>query len=249
MKKIKYLLLAVATVFTFTSCDEDAATTLVNANFVDFESEAYRLGVDPGSSSTQMINFYSANVSDTDRTFNLTVAGSTTAPSGSYNVPATVTIPAGTNAGVIPVEVLGVSGLDCFNDVVVNFTPTDGLSSGGATTVTFFENPTAGAGGATSNIRILIAPDSYPEETSWEITDLLGNVVASGGPYGGITSTTAVDFTLPANACYNLTFFDSWGDGMADGSGFGLEVDGVRVIAFAVRTNWDSSITLPFSTK
>ena len=57
--------------------------------------------------------------------------------------------------------------------------------------------------------------DQYPEETSWEITDTLGNVVLSGGPY---PNAPAYEPQFIANCLpigeLAFTIFDDYGDGM-----------------------------------
>ncbi len=61
--------------------------------------------------------------------------------------------------------------------------------------------------------------DGSPTQTSWEMTDASGNVVASSG--GNIYGPAFADSNLPLNGiaclsdgCYDLTFFDSANDGM-----------------------------------
>jgi hypothetical protein len=57
--------------------------------------------------------------------------------------------------------------------------------------------------------------DDYPEETRWELTNELGNVLASGGPYDGqFFATIAPEFCLNPDGCYTFTLFDSFGDGL-----------------------------------
>lgn len=60
--------------------------------------------------------------------------------------------------------------------------------------------------------QVMLTTDQYGEETSWDITDANGNVVASGSGYGAST-----DYTVPAclaDGCYTFTIYDSYGDGM-----------------------------------
>jgi len=62
--------------------------------------------------------------------------------------------------------------------------------------------------------------DDYPEETSWEITDLSGNVLYSGGPYSEDATSTEEEVCLGLD-CYLFTIFDSYGDGICCGFGLG----------------------------
>ncbi len=55
--------------------------------------------------------------------------------------------------------------------------------------------------------------DNYPAETTWNITDDQGTVLFSGGPYAQTQTTFTLDACLPAG-CYDLTVFDSFGDGL-----------------------------------
>ena len=64
--------------------------------------------------------------------------------------------------------------------------------------------------------------DNYPEETSWEIQNSSGQVVASGGTYGSQAdgSTLVINENLPAG-CYSLIVKDTYGDGMCCAWGTG----------------------------
>jgi hypothetical protein len=70
-----------------------------------------------------------------------------------------------------------------------------------------------------------IVTDQYGAETTWELTDDAGNIVASGGPYGnlsasGTTVQPTVSASLNLNECYSFLIKDSYGDGM-NGAQFG----------------------------
>ena len=64
--------------------------------------------------------------------------------------------------------------------------------------------------------------DDYPEETTWELTNEDGDVVASGGPYQGMAfELIPAEFCLDPTACYTFTLFDSFEDGIfLDGNAF-----------------------------
>ena len=63
------------------------------------------------------------------------------------------------------------------------------------------------------NMALSIKLDSYPGETSWDITDTGNVVVASGGNYSGPGSTiTATAALVPGS--YTFTIYDSYGDGI-----------------------------------
>ena len=59
---------------------------------------------------------------------------------------------------------------------------------------------------------VSLLTDDYGDETSWEIEDSQGNVVASGDGYDDATQ-----YTIPnclADGCYTFTIYDEYGDGI-----------------------------------
>ncbi len=63
-------------------------------------------------------------------------------------------------------------------------------------------------------VYILIRPDNYGSETTWNITDENGNEVANGGPYTDFnTDVVQTEVCLPAG-CYDFTIFDAFADGI-----------------------------------
>jgi PKD repeat protein len=73
---------------------------------------------------------------------------------------------------------------------------------------------------ADNQIRVNIIFDSYPTETSWQITDSTGAVMASGGPYSQGNNSINELVCIP-DGCYTFTVFDSYGDGLCCGYGNG----------------------------
>jgi hypothetical protein len=57
--------------------------------------------------------------------------------------------------------------------------------------------------------------DFYPGETSWDVVDGVGNVVASGSGYTTANGTVTENFCVPAGS-YTLNMYDSFGDGGPD---------------------------------
>lgn len=84
-------------------------------------------------------------------------------------------------------------------------------------TVDFADNP----------LTLQLRTDAYPEETSWEITDLNGNVVLSGEGYD-LTNTLYTQSFCLDNGCYFFTIYDGYGDGIccAYGNGYFNLLDG-----------------------
>lgn len=64
-------------------------------------------------------------------------------------------------------------------------------------------------------VNLSITFDNYPEETSWQLTDSGGSVVASGGTYGAFPDgSTVTEALCLADGCYTFTIDDSYGDGI-----------------------------------
>lgn len=66
-------------------------------------------------------------------------------------------------------------------------------------------------------ITIAILTDNWPAETTWELLDLDGNEIASGGPYDQQTTLFTQEVCVNPDACYIFTLFDSYGDGIISG--------------------------------
>lgn len=70
------------------------------------------------------------------------------------------------------------------------------------------------------NFEIEILTDNYPGETTWEVTNASGAVVAAGGPYTE-TGTLYEESVNLEPGCYAFTLFDSYGDGICCAFGEG----------------------------
>lgn len=75
-------------------------------------------------------------------------------------------------------------------------------------------------------VTIQITTDRYGSETTWELKDDAGNVVASGGPYADLSATGTtvqppVYKALWDYSCYTFTIHDAYGDGINGGYGAG----------------------------
>lgn len=62
--------------------------------------------------------------------------------------------------------------------------------------------------------------DDFPNETTWQITSALNEVIDSGGPYNDGDDPVSETICLP-DGCYDFTIFDSANDGICCGFGFG----------------------------
>jgi V8-like Glu-specific endopeptidase len=72
------------------------------------------------------------------------------------------------------------------------------------------------ATGDTQNLNIEIELDNYPDETSWELTNAQGAVVASSnGTYANQDGGDIISVSVClAEGCYDFTIFDEYGDGL-----------------------------------
>lgn len=103
----------------------------------------------------------------------------------------------------------------------------DARASNNTATKTFSSNSSLAYANATTFTFNLVG-DAYGSEISWNLKNQAGTTLYSGGPYTDLTVTgtqplvTNQTWTLPANGCYYLTVFDSYGDGLFDGAAQGF---------------------------
>ncbi|MCH7996119.1 MAG: hypothetical protein IIB57_16965, partial [Planctomycetes bacterium] len=71
-------------------------------------------------------------------------------------------------------------------------------------------------------ITIEIMTDVLPEETTWELTERGGGVVASAGPLSAVNTLHTWDVCADSQACYDFVIHDSFGDGICCGKGSGF---------------------------
>ncbi len=71
-------------------------------------------------------------------------------------------------------------------------------------------------------IDLTIHFDNYSEETSWEIKDNSGNVVASHGTYSySLDNDVRTEYICLPDGCYTFKIYDSYGDGICCSYGYG----------------------------
>ena len=219
----------------FVSCEKDVSTDSSLNNYVGIETSKY-VGVLLDETKTVDTKVIATDVSSVDRVFNLVVDPSTTHDAAYYNVPATVTIPAGEKVGVFQTEITGTD-LGGGKILVVGLEPVEGVNYGltgytlvsgfadavKANKVTFTIDRVCETG--LSKVKLSITFDNYPEETAWELYDSSLNLVDSGGidSAGSITGYAALGFadksTFKTSFClaagdYTFVIYDDYGDGM-----------------------------------
>jgi len=69
--------------------------------------------------------------------------------------------------------------------------------------------------GCCATVDLDIRFDGFPAQTSWNITDASGNVVASSGSYSGTSGNSSLtENTCLFDGCYTLNFMDALNNGM-----------------------------------
>ncbi len=207
MKNIKIFLFSLVAVFSFYSCEEELEPQ--NTNYITFADTAYSTLVDPGSTASVSVTVFSARVTAGDRSFNLVVDGNG-APSGSYNVPSTVTIPGGSNEGTFEIGINDPNNI-AQNTIIIDFASENGLFKGGTTSVTFAQS----CNEVSATLDIVF--DGYGSETSWSVIDELGAVVVSAplGSYSNGQANASESFTLCQGRTYTFVIGDDYGDGLS----------------------------------
>ena len=69
-------------------------------------------------------------------------------------------------------------------------------------------------------VTLIINPDFWPYETTWEVVDIYGNVIASGDVNNSMNTFTE-QICVDYNSCTTLYVYDSYGDGICCAGGDG----------------------------
>ncbi len=68
---------------------------------------------------------------------------------------------------------------------------------------------------ADTYVTLVLNTDDYGSETTWELEQNGGGVIASGGPYEDFENIQVVeDLCVESGECYTFTIYDSYGDGI-----------------------------------
>jgi hypothetical protein len=209
MKKFFLIMAAVVSTSFFTGCETDDEFTA--PNYAALQMSPVDIKVELGGATSYDVNVYTADVASEDRTFDVVVRNSTTMSSAAYTVPASVTVPGGTNEGTFTVNVDDVDFRPNGESLVLGLARQDGGFVGDDFQLNVSwscDNP----------LVIDFVFDGYASETSWNVKDTEGNVILEGGGFSDGTPNATVERCLP-DGDYIFTVFDSYGDGLsADGS-------------------------------
>jgi len=194
-------------------------------------------------------NYGSQNISS--MTIDYGVNGNTQA----FNWTGTL-LPLGKTTINLPQPSFYVQDSNVFNAVIssVNGGADEDVSNNSYVNNRIFKTENVGFG---TNYVVVITQDRYGSESTWEIQDTNGTIVAHGGPYSDLSDSGTLEhdhyITLNDNNCYTFYMKDSYGDGMTYGSGgFKLITAGGpllgETIVLSGNGNFTSSSREPFST-
>ena len=203
MKKLLILIMAVSSTL-FVGCDYDTDHT--PPNYVSFQRGPTAVGVDLNGSTSQEITVYTGNIVGNDRTFDIRVLGTSTLNAEAYTVPATVTVPGGTNEATFTVDISDVNISPEGSTIILGFAPADGLFIGSNHTLNVSQL-------CDPDFRMNFAFDGYASETSWELHDSEGNLVFAGAGFSDGTPTASVMRCINPGV-YTFTVYDAYGDGL-----------------------------------
>ena len=237
---IKTFLVLLVSVSLF-NCEDTLEPSALD--YIAFGTDKYSTGVDPGGATTFDIPVYTAKVYGAATTFNVTVDGAKAA-AGSYDVPASVSIAAGSNEGVLTVSLSDVNLGIGINEITINFKDEAGSYHGESTTLAYVQN-------CTEIIATLdLSFDEYGSEVYWEIRDALDSIVVSTVGYPdtgpGTTTTDSVAITLCAGRSYTFLALDAYGDGW--GGDYTLTIGGVVKFTGDGSTLDTTGVSIDFNT-
>jgi hypothetical protein len=84
-----------------------------------------------------------------------------------------------------------------------------------------------------STFTLELTTDTYGYETSWDLVDQFGTIIAEEPSDGDFSSNEVYTWEFDIEpGTYVFTIYDSYGDGLYDGAGFTIWIDGVMVHEF-----------------
>jgi len=121
----------------------------------------------------------------------------------------TITLPS-TAYGVQQSNILKIFGVSA-NGVNDDYPKNDTIK------YSFVKSPMPG-----TQVTVYIKTDNNPQETTWDIKDIQGNTLASGGPYSEPKHAYSTPVYLSWGTCYEFTIFDAGGNGLCCDNGVGF---------------------------
>jgi hypothetical protein len=195
-------------------CTDDDSSSTTSFNYVTFETKSKDITVNPGATITNDIKVFTTQVSGSDRTFGITLDATSTMSAQYMTIPATVTVPANSNVGIVSIGVTGVGlSLSTPKTIKLNLVAEDGLYTGSNVTINVRENCPL------NTVVLSLILDRWGSEITWDIKDSSDAIVASGGPYTdgatiALQPAKNFSFCLP-NGTYTYTIYDApYSDGL-----------------------------------
>ncbi|QXP59883.1 DUF4843 domain-containing protein [Olleya sp. HaHaR_3_96] len=223
MKNIRKILTLSLVAFSFFACEENENVTydgsLTGVGFTSATTSA----IVPSEGTTVTVEAQVTNLSESARTFNVTVdMDATTAPSASNYSFGTITIPANSFEGTLDVALNDTDLVDMVSyDLVLKLDLNQGIGVVGSEITTIKFNKYL----ICNDIILTLNEDAYADERNWNITDSSGAIVVQCSDYGdcptGAASGTIAAaqyvyaFTLP-DGCYTFNITDVFADGQFD---------------------------------
>jgi|GEM_PF-1240072 len=225
MKKLVNSLFVLSLLVFATSCDsDDNDVRYENTNFIQMADSSPTTIVENSSGSIELVVLLASERSE-DVTVSFEAEGDASrfqlSPTGG-----TVTIPAGETSATIEFLPIDNDDIDGDTTVTVSFSNGSGIpvgiggtANGRSKAITIIDDNLP-----CNNAVLTVTTDAYPEETTWEVTDSNGTVVASGGDdYGPASSAASRGVVYTHNitledGCYTFTIYDVYGDGLFDGA-------------------------------
>jgi len=102
----------------------------------------------------------------------------------------------------------------CTDPTALNYNPWANSDDGSC------QAPPANCAAGESNIIVTVMTDTYWGETSWELTDTLGNILAVSSLYSEEGETVITEVCVPNGTVVEFTLMDQFGDGLC-GSCYG----------------------------
>ncbi|MBC3847552.1 hypothetical protein H8K90_14235 [Winogradskyella echinorum] len=236
MKKIlNYIFVGVLVTFAY-NCEEDLPSG--STNYVTLEADR-SIRIENNATVNEEIVVYTGNRTGSARTFTVMVDPSSTLSADNYVLGATtVTIPANSNVGTIPLTLTDNDDLSfSAKTLVLDLQNESGINFGDNLVLDIAELCTE------TVARLTVNTDNWPDETTWELYSLTGGstLIASGGPYinpDDDFSSIINEFCLSAGD-YGVVMYDSYGDGVINEAetayiGFSVTINGVEVAAAVV---------------
>lgn len=94
------------------------------------------------------------------------------------------------------------------------------------------------------DLALEITFDNWPHEISWDIQDESGNILASGGGYDENFIATTEIFPVDLGGyegCFSLNVYDTYGDGLINGGGYALMMNGEVLVQNDSFSSYDAN--------